>query len=175
MNVKNALAAVQDQEQCLQLLQQCYGDCIGVGLDVAEVAAYWWDEAPLAAPWRRALAERIELKREGDAQWRAGGHISRARLASLMDRRGCVQSLETGGGVFTAHDGLLEEGAWQVSLNHDPIRIGCFNAEEETDLNELVVYQRSGERQQAQRLGELPPAFSSTLLAQARSLHEAAR
>ncbi|PTQ73855.1 DUF4132 domain-containing protein [Pseudomonas sp. GV071] len=101
-----------------------------------------------------------------------GKVLTRGTLSGLLERWGYVKDTD-GESEFTSHYWALDGDTWQVSVGHGPIPVSYFNADEQIELDELVVYRRVGEELQVQVLGELPPPLLNTVLVQAQALAEA--
>ncbi|GLK89627.1 DUF4132 domain-containing protein [Pseudomonas turukhanskensis] len=106
---------------------------------------------------------------------RANGKLlKRGTLSGLLERWGYLQEKDTdGGSEFTSHYWSLDGDSWQVTVGHSPIQLGYFDADQQIEVADLVVYRKVGEALQSQCLGDLPPALLNTVLVQAQTLAEA--
>lgn len=129
--------------------------------------------SPIAQLSTRVLQPSSDELQASDVLRTKGKCLKRATLTGLLERWGYVKCADNDGGEFHAHHLSLDGDTWRVSVNHGPIPLGYFDAEEQIEVEALVVYRRLGETLQAQRLGELPPALLNTVLVQAQTLAEA--
>jgi hypothetical protein len=149
-------------------------------LDAAEHAAWvaHFADYELVSPieqWDTPVQQASREERQAGKALRIRGKVvSRGRLSSLLERWGYLKGAAEDGGMFHQHTWSLDGDGWQVTLLHGAINAGYFDADDQIELEELVVYQRIGDELQARHLGDLPAALCNTLLVQAQSLVEAA-
>ncbi|PAU51822.1 DUF4132 domain-containing protein [Pseudomonas indica] len=123
-------------------------------------------ETPVHAPTAEELAAD-ELNRA------AGIVLKRGRFGSLVEKWGYIKGGAGDGAQVNEHTWMLDGGKWLVTLEHEGINV-FFDPDEEVTVDRFVAARRGPQGFATQRLGDLPPAFLNTLLAQAESLRSAA-
>lgn len=149
-------------------------------LDGAERAAWGahFADYELVSPidqWNTPVQQASGEEQQAGLALRVRGKVlSRGKLGSLLERWGYLKGAAEDGGVFSQHTWSLDGDGWQVTLRHSAINAGYFDADDQVELEDLLVYQRIGDEMQVQCLSDLPAAFCNTVLVQAQSLVEAA-
>jgi hypothetical protein len=100
-----------------------------------------------------------------------GQHLNRGKFGSLVEKWGYTKGTAGDGAQIYQHTWILDGGRWEVTLNHGDIDV-YFEADDTVSIDDFVVQRRSAEGMEMIALGELPPAFLNTLLAQAQTLSE---
>lgn len=103
---------------------------------------------------------------------RADGHtLNRARFGGLVEKWGYLKGAAEDGAMINEHT-WHAGGEWLVRIHHSGVS-AWFEVDEEVTIESLEPRRRVDGEWQAVTLAELPPAFLSTLLAQAEALKAA--
>lgn len=97
--------------------------------------------------------------------------MNRARFGGLMEKWGYLKGNAEDGVMINEHS-WHPNSEWRVKIHHMGIS-AWFDADEEVTVGSIVPWRNAGEEWAEVKLGELPPAFLCTLLAQAEALKAA--
>lgn len=120
-----------------------------------------------------ATAEPLADELEHESVRRAEGHsLNRARFGGLVEKWGYLKGAAEDGAMINEHT-WHAGGEWLVRIHHSGVS-AWFDVDEEVTIESLEPRRRVDGEWRAVTLAELPPAFLSTLLAQAEALKAAA-
>lgn len=109
---------------------------------------------------------------QSDVRRADGITMNRAKFAGLLEKWGYLKGNAGDGAMINEHS-WHPSSEWRVEIRHTGIS-AWFDATEEVTVGCIALWRNLGEEQAEVKLGELPPAFLCTLLAQAEALKAAA-